>query len=75
VGQDCQRPGDLHYRNTLCERITHKVENVVLTSEYLRIGFDDDAVFEISLKQEDYVGPEAINFQFPEEGRMQLLVL
>jgi hypothetical protein len=75
VDQSSHRPGDLHYRNTLCERITHKVEEVVLTSECLRIGFDDDAVFEISLKEEDYVGPEAINFQFPEDGIMQFLVL
>jgi hypothetical protein len=27
------------------------------------------------LKEEDYVGPEAINFQFPESGRMQMLVM
>ena len=75
VDQTSHRPGDLNYRNTLCERITHKVEHVALTGEYLRVGFDDNAVFEISLKEEDYVGPEAINFQFPENGVMQFLVL
>jgi hypothetical protein len=75
VDQDYLHPGEVHYRNALCERITHKVEEVALTSEYLRIDFDDGAVFKISLKEEDYVGAEAINFQFPEDGRMQFLVL
>jgi len=75
VGQDSYRLGDLHYRDTLCERITHEVKEVVLTADHLRIAFDDDAIFNISLKEEDYVGPEAINFQFAEEGRLQMLVL
>ena len=74
-GSSSYRLGDLSYRDALCERIARKVNEVVLASDNLRIGFDDGAHFDISLKDEDYVGPEAINFQFPEEGRMQLLVM
>jgi len=75
IGENSYRLGDLHYRDVLCERIAHKVTDVLLHPDHLRIGFDDNACFNISLREEDYVGPEAINFQFPEEGRMQLLVI
>ena len=75
VGEQSYRLGDLPYRDALCERITHIVKEVTLSADHLRIGFDDGAAFDISLKEEDYVGAEAINFQFPEAGRMQLLVI
>jgi len=75
IGENSYRLGDLHYRDVLCERIAHRVTDVLLHPDHLRIGFDDNACFNISLREEDYVGPEAINFQFPEEGRMQLLVI
>jgi len=75
AGEQSYRLGDLPYRDALCERIAHNVSEVVLAIDHLRIGFDDGAAFHISLKEEDYVGAEAINFQFPEEGRMQLLVM
>ena len=53
-----------------------RVNDVSLAIDHhLRIEFDDGAAFEISLKEEDYTGPEAINFHFPESGRMQLLVM
>jgi hypothetical protein len=69
------RLGDLPYRDVLCERITHIVKNVVLASDYLRIDFDDDSAFIITLKEEDYACPEAINFQWRESGHMQMLVI
>jgi len=75
TGSSSDRLGDLPYRDALCERIARNVNEVDLASDYLRITFDDGANFDISLKDEDYVGAEAINFQFPEEGRMQLLVM
>ncbi|HEY0460838.1 MAG TPA: hypothetical protein VGC97_17005 [Pyrinomonadaceae bacterium] len=58
--------GDLGFRDTLCERIAQKVIEIVLTSDYLRIVFEDNTFFSISLRQEDYVGAEAINLHFPE---------
>jgi hypothetical protein len=60
------RLGDLAYRDALCERIARRVDDVSLERDRLSIGFDDGAAFDISLKEEDYVGPEAVNFQFPE---------
>ena len=74
-GEQSYRLGDLSYRDALCERIAHLVKDVSLAADRLRIVFDDGAAFDISLKEEDYVGPEAINFQFPESGRMQMLVM
>jgi hypothetical protein len=69
------RLGDLPYRDALCERIAHIVRNIVLTTDNLRIDFDDDSAFIISLKEEDYVCPEAINLQWHESGQMQMLVI
>lgn len=75
LGEQSYSLGDLPYRDALCERITHNVNEVKLATDYLRIGFDDGAVFNISLKGEDYVGAEAIIYQFPEAGEMQMLVI
>ena len=75
VGEQSYRLGDLPYRDALCERITRRVNNVALAAGRLRISFDDGGVFDISLREEDYIGAEAINFQFPEAGRMQMLVM
>src|SRR5437763_12297202 len=75
VGEQSYRLGDTHYRDTLCERITHNVTEVVLAEDHLRIGFDDGAAFDISSKEEDRVGAEALIYQFPEEGRMRMLVI
>lgn len=75
LGERCYSLGDLPYRDALCERITHIVNEVILATDYLRIGFDDGAVFNISLRGEDQVGTEAIIYQFPEAGRMQMLVI
>ena len=75
IGEQSYRLGDLSYRDALCERISRRVNDVALAADHLRISYDDGAAFDISLKEEDHVGAEAINFQFPEAGRMQLLVM
>jgi hypothetical protein len=67
--------GDLAYRNSLCERITHTVTNVALSTNQLLVSFDDKSVFEVSLSEEGRAGNEALVFQFPEEGQKQMLVL
>jgi hypothetical protein len=67
--------GDPEYRNVLCGRITRVVTDVTLAHEQLDIRFDDGSAFIIALKVDGYAGNEAINFQFRENGRMQLLVL
>ena len=61
--------GDLLFRNSLCERILHNVENVILSNKTLQVYFDDSAVFLISLREEDYSGPEALNFNFWQNGK------
>lgn len=75
VGEQSYRLGDLPYRDALCERIAHNVKEVVLAEDHLRIGFDDGITFDISLKEEDRVGAEAVIYQFPGEGRMRMLVI
>ena len=75
AGEQPFRLGDLPYRDALCERITCIVKSVILATDYLRIDFDDDSTFIISLKEEDYVCAEAINFQWRESGQMQMLVI
>jgi hypothetical protein len=75
VGEQSYRPGDSHYRDALCERIMHAAASVVLTADSLRIGFDDGAAFDVSLRDEKYIGAEAVIFEFREAGSMQMLVI
>ena len=66
--------GDSGYRDALCRRIAQKVTSTVLAEDYLDIIFADHAGFRISLKDEDYAGAEAINFHFPKESEMPMIV-
>ena len=48
------------YRDALCRQIGKKVNDAYkVRGEKLVIQFEDQVVFEISLRQEDQVGPEA----------------
>ena len=53
-------PDHQGYRDLLCERIGHTVVEAELNDgEGIWLKFDDDSVVSISLKNEDYIGPEA----------------
>ncbi|CAN5488360.1 hypothetical protein BH10ACI1_BH10ACI1_06890 [soil metagenome] len=67
--------GDLAFRDSLCERISHIVKNVLLSEDRLKIDFNDSSVFIISLKADDYSNAEAINFNWFEDGEERFLVL
>jgi hypothetical protein len=55
--------GDTGYRDALCGLITHTVKKVLLKdSESLSITLDDSSVWFISLRDEDYRGPEALMY-------------
>jgi hypothetical protein len=75
VSGQSYRPGDLHYRDSLCERIMGNVTGAILEADSLRIGFDDGASFALSLREEDRVGMEALLFEFREAGKMEMLVI
>ena len=54
---------DDQFRNRLCERIAH----IVMATEFhagdcIVLRFDDGGTVEVSLREHDYHGPEAINF-------------
>jgi hypothetical protein len=60
-----QQPG---YRDALCEQIGKVVTEVSpLTGEDIFIRFQNDVSFRMSLRDEEYVGPELI--QFWDSGR------
>jgi hypothetical protein len=55
---------DDQFRNRLCERIGH----IVVATEFyagdcIVFRFDDGGTVEVSLREHDYHGPEAINFR------------
>jgi hypothetical protein len=55
---------DDQFRNRLCERIGH----IVMATEFragdcILVRFDDGGTVEVSLREHDYHGPEAINFR------------
>ena len=55
--------GEDQFRNRLCEQIAKVVKSVTcMENESLIIEFEDGSKISVSLKDEDYVGPEAIVF-------------
>jgi hypothetical protein len=50
------------WRDTLCEQIGSVVSKTEVQRDHLSIAFVNGAVVEVSLKDEDYVGPEALKF-------------
>lgn len=47
---------------TLCELIGTDVEEVALTVEELTVRFAGSVALVVSLRDDDYLGPEAINY-------------
>jgi hypothetical protein len=55
------RSGDIQFRNALCGLIAKIVQSVSFQdSEALTITFEDNSRVAISLRPEDYSGPEAL---------------
>jgi hypothetical protein len=61
----CWRSGDDGWRDSLCARIGVAVTSVSWAGQQLRFGFADGAVISVSLKDEDYRGPEAFELSVP----------
>src|SRR5215813_10565729 len=59
----CQE-GDLHWRDSLCDRMMRTVSGIILRAEQLQIRFDDDSEFVVTLKDEVRSGNEAMIFEF-----------
>ena len=54
--------GDESFRNLLCEQIPKTIASVSLKDEEsLSFTFEDGSTISLSLRQDDYVGPEAVN--------------
>jgi hypothetical protein len=59
--------GNPGYRDALCGLIAHKVKKTnVLSDESISFNFDDESVWSMSLRKEDYRGPEAFQFTDPQ---------
>jgi hypothetical protein len=64
--------GDPEYRNRICAEIGREVRATGLDKDVVAIQFTDGAEFRISLRDEDYRGPEAVQFQ-SEPGQVWIL--
>jgi hypothetical protein len=62
------RDGDAGFRDLICDRIGQLVADVELTADFLAFGFADGSRIEASSRDDDYNGPEAIQFSF--QGRL-----
>jgi hypothetical protein len=61
-GERTASSGDESFRNLLCEQIAKIVASVSLKDEEsLSFTFEDGSIISLSLRPEDYVGPEAVN--------------
>jgi hypothetical protein len=56
---------DQGWRDQLCERIGVIVRSASTNAEEIGIDFDDGSRISVSLRAQDYRGPEAINFDAP----------
>lgn len=57
------------YRDALCARIMQLLKSVDLTADQITMTFMDTSVISISLREADYVCPEAAEWSF-EKGRI-----
>jgi len=64
--------GDQGWRDSLCERIGVTVTNVSCAGQQLRLDFADGGVISVSLKDDDYRGPEAFELSVP--GQITIVV-
>jgi hypothetical protein len=56
--------GQPGYCDALCALISHKVKKVeMLPDERISFIFDDESVWSMSLRKQDYRGPEAFEFR------------
>jgi hypothetical protein len=61
--------GEPGYRDALCSIITHTLKQAhVETGQQLSLIFDDGSVWSVSLRDEDYRGPEAIYYNDQQRG-------
>jgi hypothetical protein len=56
---------EVGWRDALCERIGSVVHGVVCSDDHLTIDFDDNSRIAVSLRDNDYVGPEAFILSSP----------
>lgn len=55
--------GEPHYRDELCRQIGHLVKSVsIQAGEFIEVVFDDNVKVQISIRDKDYQGPEAAQF-------------
>jgi hypothetical protein len=62
MGAGVVLPGNVGYRDALCSAIGVEVASVRVTDEEVQIEFVNSSSICVSLRAEDYVGPEAINY-------------
>jgi hypothetical protein len=67
-----EQPG---YRDALCRQIGRRVERVRVDDQYVSVLFEDSATISISLLDEDYRGPEALQFQLDQKGPERIWVV
>jgi hypothetical protein len=61
--------GDTEYRNRICAEIGREVQAHSVDDDAVSIQFTDGTEFRISLRDEDYRGPEALMFH-SESGKI-----
>jgi hypothetical protein len=65
-----RKNGDDGWRDSLCERIGVTVTRLSCAGQQLRVEFADGAVIAVSLRDEDYRGPEAFELSVPGHDRI-----
>lgn len=65
IAQSRWTRSDGGWRDVLCARIGAAVSSVSCADQRLEVRLNDGAVVTISLRNEDYVGPEAFEFVVP----------
>jgi hypothetical protein len=55
--------GQSGYRDALCNQIGLQILRTKLDEGQLALIFENDAIISLSLRDQDYVGPEALQFR------------
>lgn len=62
-GSESLRLGQPGYRDGLCSQIGFRVERTTVNDASVTITFENGTMISISLRDEDYHGPEALEFR------------
>ena len=66
-GHETKTWGEAGYADALCKQIGRRVERTAVNDEHVSIAYENGTLVLISLRDDDYRGPEALKFSLDKD--------